>query len=478
MFKCDYKKLRLSFNEFHDVKANDMPEYGEFCLLELKDRRHTAGKWYPNDYRNKKSVSGHFGRGTADTVDIGEVSKWHSLDRYDLTECLEDEEVNYINLGPEKEDIHSFLIKNFKSLKEKKYPKEEQYCLLILSSGKLAAGRWDLFSKEKGGTFIYASALACYSMEEVWAWSPLSSDEFFEAEEELERERKKEKKLNQNPSCDPDLFKYGTNINVYYEKALEKLKKEYPWATVTQMKKRTPYVIAPLHGKYVFGQDNGTFMGSKIIDEWTGGSTADEFIDYLCEYTKESVKNSDPEVKFRLGTDASVYLKIAFDNVKKNYRWFDKRIAEKTCHYAIRQVDGDLEFVKWYKDDKDLTVLDCSSAERFIEIVEYDYQEEALRANPVVAVYAVPFGRVEIHGWYLEKYVFSKLRTGDYKVTVQAGDRVTGGTRDFFITPYCFEAKTYEEFLDRYLEIVPGSSFGLFKEDLLLNNELKEFLGY
>ena len=122
-------------------------------------------------------------------------------------------------------------------------------------------------------------------------------------------------------------------------------------------------------------------------------------------------------------------------------------------------------------------MYDCGSAEEFIEYVEHDYQEAALRDNLVVSEYAVPFRDVEIHGWHLEKYVFSKLCSGDYKVNVQAGDRVTGGSREFFITPYCFEAKTYEEFLDRYLEIVPGS-FGLYKEDLLPDKKLKVFLGY
>ena len=63
-------------------------------------------------------------------------------------------------------------------------------------------------------------------------------------------------------------------------------------------------------------------------------------------------------------------------------------------------------------------------------------------------------------------------------MTVQAGDRVTGGTREFFIPPDCFETKSYEEFLDRYLEIVPGGAFGLYKKDLLSDTGLKEFLGY
>lgn len=477
MFKCDHTGLRLSFNEFHDIKANDMPQYGEFCLLELKDGRYTAGEWNPTDYKNKKSVSGKFVRGTADTVASSEVSKWHSLERYDLTSCLEDEEINYINLGPEGEKIHTVKFKDFKSFKDGDFPKSEQYCLLILKNGGLASGRWDRLN-EKEGTFIYAPALACHSMKEVWAWTPLSSDDIFDREEKEEKERQIEEELNRNPSADQELFRYGTDISVYYEKALEKLREKYPWASLAQMKKRTPYIIVPRHGKYIFGKDNGMFMGSRMVDEWTDGKTAEEFIDFLCEYTEEYVKNSDPAVKFRLGTDVEVYLKAAYDNVKKDYRWLNKRIVNKSWHYAIKQVDGDLEFVKWSKDENDFSVLNCESAERFIENVENDYQTAAIRANPAVAEYAFPFGYIELHGWNLEKYVFSKLRTGDYKVYVQAGDRVTGGSREFFITPYCFEAETYEEFLDRYLQIVPGGSFGLFKEDLLPDEKLKKFLGY
>ena len=58
------------------------------------------------------------------------------------------------------------------------------------------------------------------------------------------------------------------------------------------------------------------------------------------------------------------------------------------------------------------------------------------------------------------------------------GDRVTGGNREFFITPDCFKAETYDEFLDHYLEIVPGHSFGLTKKDLIKDTKLKKFFGY
>ena len=117
MFKVDYKELTLSFNEFHDVSGKSMPEYGEFCLLELKNGDYTAGSWHPSG--NGHGVSGEFIRGTADTINAEEVRRWHSLDRYDLSEILEEEEINWINLGPETEGCHSARFDGFKSLDRK-----------------------------------------------------------------------------------------------------------------------------------------------------------------------------------------------------------------------------------------------------------------------------------------------------------------------------------------------------------------------
>ena len=299
-------------------------------------------------------------------------------------------------------------------------------------------------------------------------------------EVERENEKKLEKKLNKKPSADPELFKYGTDINVYYEKALEKLRKELYWATLPMMRKKTPvWQIAPLHGKYVFGQISKNYYDdSDIVTPWTEGATADEFVDFLCRYTHDAVEHANPEEKFKFGTDINAYLEKAFNNVKKDYRWLDKKMLSKACQYDIQKVNGDLEFVRRYWNEGEYSVYDVESAERFIESVEYDYQSAALQANPTVASYAPSFGHISLHGWNLESYVFYKLKSGDYKVSVTAGDRVTGGSRDFFITPYCFEAKTYEEFLDHYLEIVPDYSFGLGRKELLPDEDLKKFLGY
>ncbi len=87
MFVVDYKNLRLSFNDFHIVADKGMPQYGEYCLLELKTGDYTAGGWLPSG--NGRTATGKFIRGTADTVDSEKVARWHSLDRYDLTESPE-----------------------------------------------------------------------------------------------------------------------------------------------------------------------------------------------------------------------------------------------------------------------------------------------------------------------------------------------------------------------------------------------------
>ena len=65
---------------------------------------------------------------------------------------------------------------------------------------------------------------------------------------------------------------------------------------------------------------------------------------------------------------------------------------------------------------------------------------------------------------------------GGYSVFCQAGDRVAGGSRTFFIPPDYFNG-TYDEFLDKYIELVP-SVFGFTKEELAEIPELKKFLGY
>ena len=84
-----------------------------------------------------------------------------------------------------------------------------------------------------------------------------------------------------------------------------------------------------------------------------------------------------------------------YENVKKDYRWFDKGMIKNLWRYTIKQIDGDWEFVREYDNGSSDSVLDYSSAERFIEGIEDEYRQAALDANPVVSSYEVPFSGVD-----------------------------------------------------------------------------------
>ena len=142
MFQCDHTKLKIRFQEFHKTET-DPPEYGEFCFLKLKDGSHTAGIWYPNHVKEGEPVSGNFSRGSFDQVELEEVSGWHFLRRYDMTECLEKAGTKQINLGTPGEDEDFTEFAGFKKFQDGDFPKKKQYCLLILNEGRLAAGRWE-----------------------------------------------------------------------------------------------------------------------------------------------------------------------------------------------------------------------------------------------------------------------------------------------------------------------------------------------
>lgn len=96
----------------------------------------------------------------------------------------------------------------------------------------------------------------------------------------------------------------------------------------------------------------------------------------------------------------------------------------------------------------------------------------------ITDVYQLPFYPVDTGGgWWLERYEFYRLASGHCSVYVQAGDRYSGGGREFPIPERCFGG-SFEEFLDRYLKIVPPGHFGLGKQDLIGDGALKGFLGF
>ena len=182
--------------------------------------------------------------------------------------------------------------------------------------------------------------------------------------------------------------------------------------------------------------------------------------------------------KFPYGYDVEKYINKAIEKMKFTYPWAKRELFDKRYEYLIEKSNNKYQYAYIYHwpDSSKKTVLDMDS-ERFINQIIWDQEYEIQKYNGVKDIFVVPgqSGKCN-HGWYLEKYEFRSHELGGYSVFCQAGDRVTGGSRTFFIPPSYFDG-TYDEFLDKYIELVPPS-FGFTKEELANIPELAKFLGY
>ncbi len=182
--------------------------------------------------------------------------------------------------------------------------------------------------------------------------------------------------------------------------------------------------------------------------------------------------------RFPYGQDANAYIDKAFEKIKETYPWATKDMFGKAYSYTIEEEEGKMVFVKYIKqsdDSVDRRVIG-SDEDRFIKTIVRDNEWYIEKANPVKDIYELPIGGVDICGWTLERYEFRSHILGGYSSMIQAGNRSTGGSREFFIPPSFLEG-TYEEFLAKYNDMVPGV-FVLEKEWLENAQELKAFLGF
>ncbi len=187
--------------------------------------------------------------------------------------------------------------------------------------------------------------------------------------------------------------------------------------------------------------------------------------------------------KFPYGYDVNVYIDKAFEQMKELYPWAEKSMLRKEYNYAIeKQENGRYAFVSYYTwSDKTTNrqVLDCDS-EGFIQIFINHHNSWIEWENPVKEIFnmkALIPGGTMVHGWYMECYDIRSHVKGGFSVYLQAGDRSAGASRTIFIPPAYFKL-SWNEFLDKYVELVPPFSFYLGREELENAPGLKEFLGF
>ena len=186
--------------------------------------------------------------------------------------------------------------------------------------------------------------------------------------------------------------------------------------------------------------------------------------------------------KFPYGYDVNVYIDKAFERMKELYPWAEKSMLREGWSYAIEKEGSRYQYVayfKWNNNDIDRYVIngDC---EDFIRHFISDHESWVQWKNKVKEELSVksliPPGTC-IRGWYMECYEFRSHVLGGYSVYLQGGDRSAGGSRTIFIPPAYFEL-SWDEFLDKYEELVPPGAFYLGKEELKDAPGLKAFLGF
>lgn len=222
------------------------------------------------------------------------------------------------------------------------------------------------------------------------------------------------------------------------------------------------------------------------------------FLDEWLAVRMESVANPDAELKtvkdeagpaepepdpaqlFPFGTDIDAYIDRAAGKMKNTYPWVSKELFDKKISFAIEEVNGKYVFAQYYKYSDGSSVryqIDKYGDDITDHIVsEWEFYAESV--NPVKEVYELTGTRgTVISGWNLECYKFSRHELGGYSSGITAGDRSAGGTRTFFIPPAFMEG-TFEEFVRKYNEMVPGV-FGLEERYYADDPEgFKRFLGF
>ena len=186
--------------------------------------------------------------------------------------------------------------------------------------------------------------------------------------------------------------------------------------------------------------------------------------------------------KFPYKYDINKYIDKACEKILYTYSWFTKDMLDERYEYSIEKEGDEYEFISYYTypdGTKSRNVLKwIETVDDFYKQVIDDSEFKIVSYNPIKKELHVPKDDViNMGGWYLEIYDIRLHELGSYSVFVQAGDRTAGASRTFYIPQDYFKG-SYSVFLDKYMELVPASSFGIKREVLENNNEIKKFLGF
>ena len=170
------------------------------------------------------------------------------------------------------------------------------------------------------------------------------------------------------------------------------------------------------------------------------------------------------------------YINKAVNKMKKNHPWMSKKNLHPNYSYAIEEEDKQKIFVSYF-NNKEFRKTSLEEVETIIQGIISDQEWWIEHQNPIKEILKLQHcGTEDLGGWRLEQYEFRKHELGGYSSQVTAGNRSAGGSREFYLPPSFFKG-TYQEFVQKYNDFVPGV-FYLSNDILEKNKELKSFLGF
>ena len=182
--------------------------------------------------------------------------------------------------------------------------------------------------------------------------------------------------------------------------------------------------------------------------------------------------------KFTYGFDIKDYTDEALRRLQFNHSWVTEEHLDKRYSFAIEKEGRKHVFVEYYRYDDGRTTREVyeGDGEGFVKHIVWCHESYVEWNNEVTETFRLDLPCLEFNGWFLERYDFEKHELGGVSTNIQAGNRSTGGNRHFFLPDSFFEG-TYDEFIEKYNNLVPGC-FSLEKEWLDKNKGLKKFLGF
>ena len=230
----------------------------------------------------------------------------------------------------------------------------------------------------------------------------------------------------------------------------------------------------PIKEDGTFDVDN--YTSSNLLD----GAEFSQYADQACttpqadgNYIKYNIPNASGIYIYYIKADGSEF-KLTSGASGGVFNFVPARGSDPNQKVYIRFIGSDNKAVEI---DKTFNVYVAQELDPEIRLLASDHDWELERANPVKESFSVPATTKCWGDWHLEIYQIRKHELGGYSAYVQAGNRSAGGSRTFFI-PRSYLKLPWEEFLDKYLDLVSPGPFYVSRANLENAEGLKEFLGF